>query len=217
MRKSKFNEICDAIKEDYSLYDPDFIRNDIDDAIRYNPKLQELDTININFISNKNSQNTNKSDTARDYIVTKISKDGKKITVEPKQKIHSVDLETGEDVIDDEGSQTLDISDKEKAQLIFTTNPGVWMMTYYVDSEPIHKKQIEESTSNVSKSNVIDTLKVLMNDEDDESKKEFYQAMLDEVEHINKSNVDLSDFTDVIDDADIDNPKDEVVYILEIS
>jgi len=102
------------------------------------------DTINVNFISDKSMLKTEKSDTARDYIVTKISKNGKTLDLETKQQIHQIDIENGEDEIVDEKVKVKLASDT--SHLISTSEAGIWMLTQYVEAgKDTIKTRIEES------------------------------------------------------------------------
>jgi len=150
----KFDEKIKSLYEDFELYQPNYHLNAYDDEVVVTTKdatfgqtVKEGDTINVNLISDKAIQNTDKSDTARDYLVTKVSKDGNKIELEPKQPIYQTNLDTGENELVEDEKIKVDLK-KDKFRLISTTEDGIWTMNKYEESKPIFKDQMEKTPVN---------------------------------------------------------------------
>lgn len=132
--ESKFKKIHESFIDLYQTYYSE------DDSNKSLAKIKEGDTVNVLMLSDKGMRDSEKSDTARDYIVTKANEDGNKLELAPKQPIKQLNIETGamEDYLGD--TIKIDLS-KEKGKLIATTNPGVWMLELTVDSKPLFKKE----------------------------------------------------------------------------
>ena len=139
--QSKFNKVNESFVDMYYRYytDEDFQNNGNPNQ----PKLKEGDTINVLLISDKGLRDGEKSDTARNYLVTKIDADAVKMELTPKEPIKQLNIKTGE--MEDYLGDVLKVDlAKQKGRLIATGNPGVWMLELTVDGEPLFKKETDE-------------------------------------------------------------------------